>query len=173
MANITQLLASLRKTQQTVINTRRRYQNLLTQLKITVNQKEGRIDGWWRALLIKEIRCECGCLYCGKKTGRLHFHHRDCSTDNPQIDLIARCTGQYTDAQLIAEIKQCDVVCPKCHKQEHIRHNRTKHFESIAYKILQTKLQPSVDNITTLMKHNLLTNVSEKDVVQAIEACLA
>ena len=65
--------------------------------------------------IIKDAPCE----HCGEQLEqeRMHWHHRDPAT------YVFRLSGwsqpQWTERQLIQELRKVDLLCYRCHRDEH------------------------------------------------------
>ena len=67
-------------------------------------------------LIIEQAR-QCGCKKCGEmRPYVLDFHHRNPS--EKQNDL-ASMIKSSSEANLIAEVAKCDVLCANCHREFH------------------------------------------------------
>ena len=59
------------------------------------------------------------CISCGydKNTSALEFHHRVPADKSFQLDL--RSLSNRSWANILSEVKKCDLLCSNCHKELH------------------------------------------------------
>ena len=56
-----------------------------------------------------------GCVDCGRRDGRLAFHHQDPATKRREVGLMMH----YSKASIEREIAKCVVLCTVCHGKRH------------------------------------------------------
>ena len=67
-------------------------------------------------LLVEQAR-QCGCKKCGEKRPYvLDFHHR---IPEEKSNVLAHMIKSSSEANLIAELAKCDVLCANCHREFH------------------------------------------------------
>lgn len=73
-------------------------------------EREQQYREWLNALRITQ-----GCAVCGRKDGKLDFHHKDPTTKRYNV---ADMAGYSLDT-IEEELERCVVLCPSCHQKAH------------------------------------------------------
>ena len=70
-----------------------------------------------RNILLVEQARQCGCKKCGEtRSYVLDFHHRN---PNEKSNVLAHMIKSSSEANVIAELEKCDVLCANCHREFH------------------------------------------------------
>ena len=70
-----------------------------------------------RNILLVEKARQCGCKKCGEtRSYVLDFHHRN---PNEKSNVLAHMIKSSSEANVIAELEKCDVLCANCHREFH------------------------------------------------------
>ena len=69
---------------------------------------------------IKAVRAQSDCLHCGTHEPEIfEFHHRE---PKNKISTVSHLVHRGAPLKLIfQEAAKCDILCPSCHKREHVR----------------------------------------------------
>jgi hypothetical protein len=81
------------------------------------------MTGQQRRAFVAGIKDANGCSDCGSGVS-LTFDHLPQYPKLFDISEGVRRTGLWTDAELLAEIAKCEVVCAPCHNRRTIQRNR-------------------------------------------------